>query len=238
MKAGVLIAGSLAWETTGRREEWRRKRLSMKNRRLATAPLRYGRRSKGRDCTFTMVFSFSCVKDGRATGIGLAVPFIRELKHVDDLLDEAVHLWRVESNGKVGVRGAVSAKWGAVALLVNPMGTVEPDFLEGWKRAVECSPNYGELRTAAGEPAILDPESGLAQFSWPEPADSDEALPFDALLLTATDPEIAGGEYADLAMVARAWNANKDQVRYFRENRKLGIWTADDEEIEGLLESS
>ena len=109
--------------------------------------------------------------------------------------------------------------------------------MTAWRRVVGRSPSYGKLRTAEGELAIVDPESGLAQFTWPRLTESGEALPFDALLLTATEPEIKGGEYPDPATVATAWNVKKDEVKYFWQNVMLGIRTADDREIEGLLES-
>lgn len=83
-----------------------------------------------------MVSSPSCVEDGLATGVGLAVPFIKELEFIEDFLDEAACLWLVESRTHVCARGAVSATWGSVALLVNPGRTVEPDFLAAWTRAV------------------------------------------------------------------------------------------------------
>ena len=57
IKIGVLMIGSLYWSMRRRRERWRRKRLDMAAMQHVRVPIRYGRRSSGWNCSFTMVFS-------------------------------------------------------------------------------------------------------------------------------------------------------------------------------------
>ena len=54
---GVLIIGSLYWDRACHRTNWRRDRLDQCRGRHVRAPIRYGRRSKTRGCSYTMVFS-------------------------------------------------------------------------------------------------------------------------------------------------------------------------------------
>ena len=143
MRGGVLIVGSLAWDQSDLRRRWRESRLSMHDRLRVRAPIRYGRRSKSRDNTYTMVFSADCFQDRIATGVGLAVPFARQVTAEEDLIEEATELWRVESNDASG-SGALSASWGSVALLVNPENPNVRPLLPAWARAsVALSPLRG-----------------------------------------------------------------------------------------------
>ena len=64
-----------------------------------------------------------------------------------------------------------------------------------------------------------------------------DALDFDVLIGTATNPTIIRGHYADAEQVADAWNnpAGREHVDYFDNNRKSGIRTFQDAEIERRL---
>jgi hypothetical protein len=97
MRAGVLIVGSLAWDQSACRQDWRENRLRLEDRQLVTAPIRYGRRSPARDNTYTIVFSADTIRNGVGTGVGLAVSFKEEIESPDSLISEARELWRAES---------------------------------------------------------------------------------------------------------------------------------------------
>ena len=51
-------------------------------------------------------------------------------------------------------------------------------------------------RSPTEDPPCWMPNPDLQSSLWPQVTDSHEPLPLDALLLTATDPEITGGHYA------------------------------------------
>ena len=58
LNVGVLIIGSLFWDSEQNRPAWRDARLDMATAQTVTAPIRYGRRSgRNRGYTYTMVFS-------------------------------------------------------------------------------------------------------------------------------------------------------------------------------------
>ena len=67
---GVLIIGSLFWDNSTR-DEWRRDRLDLERRQYVRAPIRYGRQSTGRGCSYTMVFSAGLCEAEFGTAIGL-----------------------------------------------------------------------------------------------------------------------------------------------------------------------
>ena len=182
-----------------------------------------------------MVFSGSCVVGAQASGVALVVPFAKAINDFADLVAEATCLWRVESNAAMMRRGVVSGKWGSVGLLMNPERELKTSIVDGWKRLVTESPDYGTLRHEQDEPAILNPVSGLARFPWPCLVESGEPLHLDALMLTATNPSLADGRYPGPEKIADAWNDKPHRTEYFRENRKWGITTAEDEEIESFL---
>ena len=68
LKFGVLIIGSLRWDNDNRKN-WREERLDIDQAVTVGAPIRYGRRSSKRGCTFTMVFSNSCQPDHLGTAL-------------------------------------------------------------------------------------------------------------------------------------------------------------------------
>src|SRR5690554_4953001 len=91
MRAGVLVVGSLWWDTQQHRIQWRRDRLLTDDSIRVRVPLRYGRRSRSRGNTFTMVMS-----EGREDGQALIVPCRNELATFDGLRSEAEQLWAAE----------------------------------------------------------------------------------------------------------------------------------------------
>ncbi len=236
MKAGVLIAGSLAWDLLQLRVEWRASRLRMNDGLPVSAPIRYGRRSGKRNDTFTMVFSQTCIDGGHPTGTGLAVPFVDVFHSLNDLLDEASRLWQVEAE-RSAPDHRINAPWGSVGLLVNPSFDLPEDFRDAWATRVGSMSRYGELDLATGEGRFLDPESGLVECPWPTVRESGEPLDFDAVLLTATAPTITCGEFPDPQTVADAWNLHPEEASYFDRNREVGITTAFDNEILALRSS-
>jgi hypothetical protein len=93
-RVGILIIGSLIWDR-GRthREAWRTERLTTE-RIVVRAPIRYGRRSKDRKNTYTMLFSNEFCQDHM--GSAVAVPRGRRIRSGSDLVQEAEALWAAE----------------------------------------------------------------------------------------------------------------------------------------------
>ena len=221
---GVLIIGSLYWDNSVRKE-WRRERLDLEGQQYVRAPIRYGRRSERRGCSYTMVLSAGLRKVDFGTAI--VVPCKSR-----DLVEEARSLWQAEG----GTRGAVSGSWGCVGFLVNPGARLSPEHCERWSEFVKGRPGYGRLAHATGEPEVVD-EAGFLTMHWPTPV-GGSPLMLDVLLATATDPTLVQGtRYPSASEIAEAWDTpeGRENVRYFCDNRKHGIGTFQDEDIEERL---
>ena len=109
MRIGILIIGSLYWEQTEDRRNWRDNRLDVAAKCRVRVPIRYGRRSRTRGCSFTMVFSPGLSEE--AYGHAIVAPCKSE-----ELVGEAEWLWAAERNkGRPKIKyrptGAASLSW-------------------------------------------------------------------------------------------------------------------------------
>lgn len=231
MKIGVLMIGSLYWCEATEREDWRRTRLDANNPLHVSAPIRYGRCSSSRGYTYTMVFSAGLEKE--KFGQAIVLPCRQSAPTVDDLLEEARHLWAAERK-RVRPEG-ICARWGCVALLPNLKRDLPEDLVAGWKSYVSGKSDYPQLKSAKGEPKAVS-ESGILNISWPQPLDDTE-LEYDALLGTATCPTIKDDDYPSAQTIATAWTKakGKTHVNYFCKNVISGITTWQDQEIKRYL---
>ena len=119
----------------------------------------------------------------------------------------------------------------------HPERPLSDDVRRAWKEKVAdegCA--YGQLDSAVDEEPAVDRQSGLLNIPWPTPVDGSD-LPCDVLLATATNPTIIGGHYPTPEQIAEAWSTpeGKPHVYYFNNNRRDGIATFQDEEIERRL---
>ena len=230
IRIGVLMIGSLYWSTRRHREKWRRKRLDMAAMQHVSVPIRYGRRSAGWSCSFTMVFSTELRDD--QLGRGILVPC-----RSDDLLREVTALWTAETPDGENPEKRISAGWGCVALLQNSERPISKQLRDQWTWRVSQEPCYGKLNSANGEEVVVD-DSGFLKIAWPT-TDTGTDPGFDVILATATNPTIVGGEYPPVEDIAAAWRVGKGKAdgRYFRNNRCHGIRTFQDEKIAKLLET-
>src|SRR5207245_108239 len=96
---------------------------------------------------------------------------------------------------------------------------------------------YGNLSRGLGEGELVSADGEIA-IPWPVRRDG-RAIELDILLVTATNPSIAGGQYPSPGAIAGAWKTSggRSHVSYFWNNRKHGIETFQDGEIEALLVS-
>jgi hypothetical protein len=235
MRLGILIIGSLFWDPSCPRCRWRQARFGCGEARPVRVPIRYGKKSKKRNDTYTMVFASSCSVPERL-GTGLVVPARAECCAPEHLLEEAEHLWAAERD--VETVGGICADWGKVMVKANPALNPGNETLQGWRDHVEsCGASYTALPTASNEPAILDHTTGMALFDWPMDVETETALVgFDLLLMTATKPTLNQGQYPTPEEVAGAWRADvKGNIVYFHNNRQYGITTFEDAQIQALL---
>lgn len=225
---GVLIIGSLYWDDAKRRPALRRERLDFERKEQVRVPIRYGRLSSTRGKTYTMVISSGLAEENFGTAI--AVPCTSA-----DLFTEAEQLWAAEQNATHEPDGTIATRWGCVGLLEHPRGPLDREERERWTKRVQREPCYGNLPHARDErPAVS--ESGFLSIDWPETVNGS-LLEWDVLLAAVTCPTLVNGEYPSPSVIARAWQTSegRSEVKYFRENRKNGIRTFQDGEIEAML---
>jgi hypothetical protein len=227
LNTGILIIGSLLWDSEGDRPAWRNERLNLASAQAVTAPIRYGRLSgKKRGHTYTMVFSRLC-----EIGQAQVVRCSRGVPSAADLIAEAEHLWNAEQPA-AGV-GRIAADWGCVALLCNPQRNIPKDILTRWADRVANEPDYGNV-SQTQEEGILVSRDGLLQIAWLCLVEGGAPVQLDILLVTANDPTLRGTpqSYPNGETIANAWNkAESKHVEYFWNNRDSGICTFQDDEI-------
>ena len=229
LSVGVLIIGSLLWDSKNGRPTWRNTRLDMATAKEVTAPIRYGRRSRSRGNTYTMVFSRLC-----QVGHAKLVHCSHEISAIQDLTAEAEFLWKAEQPDAKADR--IAANWGCVALMCNPGRDIPEHLLSGWAERVGREPDYGNI-SQTPEEGVLVSSGGLLQIGWPGIVDGGAPADVDLLLVTANDPEIttANPTYPSPTAIAVAWNRVGDCVQYFWRNTDNGICTFEDDEIRKRL---
>jgi hypothetical protein len=221
MRTGILIIGSLLWESDpkGFRQEWRSTRLDLGHAMRVKSPIRYGKlsTSAARGGTFTMTYlGFSDDANCQAIVVPCKV-------HTGDgaaLVAEAEALWGAERRGPA-TGGNIGAGWGCVALLC-------PDNSQSSKLAMAWKKNFQRNATTPVGPVSKD---GFLQIPWPKRADGS-LVDLDLLLATSTKPDPKPPTAQD---IAEAWIV-KDHDDYFFENVRSGIRTKDDLAIWRVME--
>ena len=200
LRIGVLIIGSLLWDSKQHRESWRRERLDLDEAQMVRAPIRYGRRSIGRGCSYTMVFSTSL--KGQQLGRAMVVPCSNTAKDIASVVAEAERLWTAETSNGRNPNGRISASWGCVALMEHPERQLPDEVRYGWTgRVAEEGCGYGQLNSAVDEEPAVKQQSGFLNIPWPTPLGGSD-LTCDVLLATATNPTIVGGGYPSAQQIA------------------------------------
>ena len=231
LTVGILIIGSLLWDSEEGRPAWRNARLDIASEQAVTAPIRYGRLSGNkRGHTYTMVFSRLC-----EIGQGKVVRCFHTVFSLAGLIAEAEHLWKAEQPGAES--GRIAANWGCVALLCNPAGNTPEDILKGWAERVGREPDFGNVSQIKEEGRLVSGD-GLLRIDWPHLVEGGAPVSFDLLLATANDPRISvtSPTYPGVETIANAWNAvTSKYAEYFWKNLDNGIHTFQDDEIRARL---
>ena len=210
MRAGVLIIGSLLWDNE-HRATWRVTRLRMEERIPVRVPIRYGRRSRTRGNTFTMVF-----RDDESLGQAVVMPCVFPVTSIEDLSEEASALWKAEQPS--ADEGEVGSSWGCVGVLLRDKNLRH--FVRDWGRYFQA---YSK-----GPVSPVDDE-GILNIPWPVKLDNFPLSEVDILLSTSTQ---ANRPLPTAIEIADAWiNQNEGHERYFFENVRHSIRTAEDLDI-------
>lgn len=235
LKIGILMIGSLYWADDSVRKKWRKNRLLNDEEYDVSVPIRYGRQSRKRDNTFTMVFSSLCYRRSHGLGSAKVIHCKQLIKNTDQLIAEAEHLWAAEDN-KPEPTGEISANWGRITLLVNPNNKASKDISKAWQERVSRENQYENYSTSRAEKSTVLSDGSL-NITWPTMS-SGKPLHTDLLLATATKPTLRAYPpvYPRIREIAQAWKKDTNgRDEYFWKNKKYGITTYQDQAIERLL---
>jgi hypothetical protein len=162
------------------------------------------------------------VGDDGVAGKAIIVPCRTIQSDAAALFTEAEALWKAEYPS--ALIGSISSSWGCVGVRFHdepPPIDLKIAWTEGF-RAKNASPI---------SPVNCD---GLISIPWPEPIDSD-AIDVDVVLATVSRAEDVRPKPED---IADAWiDQNRGHERYFFENVRHDIRTADDSRIWQRIES-
>ena len=235
LKIGVLLIGSLFWKKKCYRCEWRRDHLRMSEKQFVKVPIRYGRCSISWGNSYTMVFYAG--RSDEKLGQAIVVPCAQDVITGQDLVKEAVCLWNAEARDSKNQNNCITSKnWGCVTLLKNPDRSLSDDLLDCWTNHVSKeneSDNRKKIISAYCNEDVLS-QNGFLKIPWPKTVDGSD-LNFDALLATVTCPTYNNGCYPSAKNVAATANRSGKGRTYFCKNRKHGIETFQDAEIEDWL---
>jgi hypothetical protein len=252
LSTGILVIGSLAWDTEGGRPNWRTQRLTNRGNISCKVkvPIRYGRLShekpeKPGSGTYTMVFapSLDC-----PLGDARVFPCTSAVSKFEDLWQEARWLWAAEekkAENEPASAAPVASSWGCVALLFNPALQNDPPkaafgeaIRKEWTKTVKNQEHYFDDQG----PRLLTQE-GVLDIDWPLFDLSGCSSVPDLLLATTNTPwldekrqprvpsmdTIVLAWYGD---VPRAAAGHRDPyVGYFWCNYHSGLRTFQDEDI-------
>lgn len=217
MKCGILIIGSLLWDAeTDGRADWRHDRLDLDKQSPVRAPIYYGRKSNLRGDTFTMTF-----RRAAPSGVAILAPCKGDIGTIQELANEASALWKAEAPNANA--GAITSLWGSVGILFGNEGArdlLAADWRDHFKRA-------------GGRELSVIADDGQLDIPWPTEADGSP-VELDMILATATIPQSVE---PSAEVVADAWvDQRGGYERYFIENVRHGIRTADDLRIWARIE--
>lgn len=228
-KGGVLIAGSLLWDRSEIRTCWRNENFDIEKKVLINLPIRYGRISSTRNCTYTMVYSSEC-KSEEKIGKGYFIPFTQSMS-VLEIISQSKKIVDAEHNEETEL-DRFNWGWGCLGLSINPdlensdQNTFKVKQLkESWEKKYGSRFEPTDYKVDSEEPIMT--KEGILKIDWQE-----ELSNFDFAIGTATKPKIA--KYPGSKKIAIKMIVNEDD-EYFRENRNLLITTFQDGEIEKEL---
>jgi hypothetical protein len=230
LNGGVLIIGSLYWDKLKIRADWRASYLNGDAIEV-TAPIRYGRISNKRNCTFTMVFSTEC-NESEKMGKAKFLSFKNNPINIQKLNEQANWLMKAEREKKTIDNQRYFWEWGTLGICVNPTLLKEGHekneqaklLLKEWSKMF--SGFKPENYKVASESSIMS-ANGEMEITW-DPSLTE----YDFIIATATIPEV--DEYPLEKNIADRMLVN-GYDEYFLKNMLHGITTFQDEKIIKLL---
>lgn len=237
LNGGILIIGSLIWDDSTIRKSWRNGSLNTKDRIKIKVPIRYGRISRSRMNTYTMVFSSSIQPD--EYGGGILLKFLNPVTSIDSLKTEAESIIRVERDKtkeewkiiKDSNPFVLNWSWGVLGLCINPKYIENNIYAEEIKDVVslwkKCLSDFDHTNySLKGEDSFIT-EEGIFNVDW-----NHEMKGMDFFVATIIKPNL--DEYPIPEDIAKKMYEGK-YYSYFINNVENEIGTKDDPKILELL---
>tara|TARA_R100001460_G_scaffold92500_1_gene134388 strand:- start:374 stop:1093 length:720 start_codon:yes stop_codon:yes gene_type:complete len=233
LKGGVLVIGSLLWDKTKIREDWRNDYLDIKKVIDVKIPIRYGRLSSKRSSIYTMVFSTDC-NNTKNLGNGKFVPFKENPVTFKELNTQCTELIKAEHKKDKLDFTRFNWSWGTVAIMLNPKTLLEnfensesiKHFTQEWNKKIGAGFKVGDYKVGE-EKAILNNKAFL-NFSWPNSLDD-----YDFFITTSNKSGLP--KYPEPNEIAEKFNENG--AEYFYENISNNITTFQDQQIKKHLKN-
>lgn len=237
---GVIIIGSLLWQQTDKRKDWRRQ-LAISEKKNIDLPIRYGRQSsKNWQKTYTMVFSNN-INQPETMGKGFVIPIKNKIITEKEFKQQLIDLSKAE-----GIDDKrICRSWGTVCLIINPyIDNVKKEHISTyWNNIV--SETKQNLKEKQKEPDIEkfgeEGEVKSINKNWDLTIDlkrqfSTELRNIDVLIATSNAVNLNNdiNAYPTIKQIAKAIHEN-DCYLYFLSNTHNSIRTFQDRQIAKLL---
>ncbi len=251
IKGGVIIVGSLIWEDESnainepeskalaeRRKEWRKTFLDLDKEERHPLPIRYGRSSSSRKCTYTIVFSREVIGKNSSA---LVIPYKEEIDFSNYLHFErqARILAEVEGISKNN-DGRLRKEWGCIAIYINPESNYSHIIKNHWNNLMMTDLGY-ETKPQYYNP---DADAPLIDDNYRLIPDVEIKTKIDFLFFIyvrvghrkLNNSGKASREYPSAEEVAEEINRS-GYTTYLKENIERKITTYQDVEINDFLDT-
>lgn len=226
MQGAVLVIGSLLWENETNslnldqgklREKWR-KNLDLEKKIALEVPIRYGRKSNSKRCTYTMVFSNSVSNLGTA----FIIPFQKVTENYEELKNQALELSEAEGISTRKYPKRLIASWGSIGISFNEKSDNQIEQIKNkWHQEFSSFDNK-DYKIGNEQPSIKN--NGELNFKLNIPKE------IDYVLATPVKPNIS--EYPTTKRIYEAIiESNPRYDTYVKENFNNGIRVYGDEVI-------
>ena len=251
IKGGVIIQGSLFWEDENNclqddessakaqregkeRRVWRETHLNIDDAFLIPFPIRYGRCSSSRLCTYTMVISREYITPDKL-GKARVVPFRSafDVSVLDKIKTQIKELAKVEGIYDDN-KQKYAKKWGAIAIWINPESDSKAEITTFWNSLIQSKSYEGDRSFNWSDNALINSEYKLEESLVESKSLNEKKIDF--LLLTYMKPKHRNCQsnkqknYPTSQEIADEIKTSGYST-YFCQNRASGITTFDDEKI-------
>jgi hypothetical protein len=248
IKGGVILIGSLRWENeikaiqdseskalAKKRENWRNAYLDLDKEERHELPIRYGRCSSSRKCTYTMVFSRLALN---LKSVGLAIPYKSEIDFSNYLHFErqAKILADVEGISKNN-DNRLRKSWGCIGSYINPNSPHIQIINNHWDNLRMTDNEYANKSAASYRFRNLQGDNSLLEANYQLSQAVQINTTIDFLFFTYIKPEHRNKtieNYPTPQETAEEINRS-GYATYFEENKNSGITTFEDNDIDSFI---